>query len=838
MHGYLVVKEGRICVSELFFSKRLKAKMEHIRTAGLTLAEAPAGYGKTTFISEALKGMPDVYWYIAVQKVRSGSWQWFLSRLEMLESEYADRLRCLGAINDENVHEAVDILMQIEIDKPIYIVFDNFQYISHEWLPQLLAVFARRKPDGLHIICAAQYIEQFHRITQGMNRSLCTVNKEDLLLRRDEIHGLARKKGFEMTPSDISAAFDKTDGWAVAVAIYMRNYAEYGDGIFAVNDTNELLYNLFWRQLEPEERKILLRFCHFEWIGLKYIDELLPEEKPDTGEIQALLARVPLLEFHESQQRYIPHELLLSFLRFQLVIADEKFHNEVCRRAGDVYYHWKWTAKAVECYYMANDYEKILSCNLVGLLMEQFDGVSYQDMARDVLNNCPLQIQNKYPISVLRLCYGLFAGTAFDDFEKYMAGAKELPAIKEDVQMLGEWLMLSALSEFPDVNKMCEVYEKADEIMLKPSQLFCSEEPFMFGCTSMLYLFYHKCGSMMKTADELDKMMRIYNKMTNGHGAGASELYRAEALGEQGKFEESEILVHKAQLMAEKCGNISVIYGAAQLRGINALYQSDMNAVQKAVEYLDSQAKHFSKKNGSHMTKCMEETVRSYLLALMMETGRSADWTLGEADSLTDLTFTNFLVKLSRTTDLVINKEYRRAIAGIEATMHLDKRLLSMPALSMMYVGLVMCHMAIQRMPEAMEYVDRVLELVSKDKNYVFIACYRKYFAIFMRAPALVSKYRDVMKEIEQLNVRYTRVEKSRIFDMLDRSDNSQGQDTLTGRELEIAGLAAQGYRNSEISQKLHISENTVKSHLKIIFRKLGIDRRNYLKEALEHHSI
>lgn len=94
------------------------------------------------------------------------------------------------------------------------------------------------------------------------------------------------------------------------------------------------------------------------------------------------------------------------------------------------------------------------------------------------------------------------------------------------------------------------------------------------------------------------------------------------------------------------------------------------------------------------------------------------------------------------------------------------------------------------------------------------------------------------MKEIEQLNVRYTRVEKSRIFDMLDRSDNSQGQDTLTGRELEIAGLAAQGYRNSEISQKLHISENTVKSHLKIIFRKLGIDRRNYLKEALEHHSI
>ena len=823
-------------MSELFFSKRLKNKMEHIRTAGLTLAEAPAGYGKTTLISEALKELPDVYWYIAIQKVRKGSWQWFLSRLEMLDVICAGRLRELGVITQENVHEAAELLMQMEIEKPTYIVFDNFQYISQEWEPQLLAVFARRRPDGLHIICASQYIEQFHRVSQGMNKSLCTVHKEDLLLRREDIQGLARKKGIEMTPSGISTVLDKTDGWAVAAAMYLRNYKKYGDGIFALSDTNELLYNLFWRQLEPGEKEILLRMCPFEWIGLKYMDELLPEKKQETEAIQALFARVPLLEYHEPEQRYIPHELLLSFLRFQLVIADEQFYHEVCLRAGEAYRGREWTAKAVECFYMAKDYERILSCNLAGMLMEQFDGASYQDMARDILEQCPLTVQNKYPVSVLRLCYGLFAGTAFDDFKKYMLQTRELPSVKEDEQMTGEWLMLSALSEFPNADKMCAVYRSAEAVMREPSRIFCSEEPFMFGCTSLLYLFYHKWGSMMETADKLDEMMRVYNRLTNRHGAGAAELYRAEALGAQGRFEESEILVHKAQLMAEKAENVSVVYGAAQLRGINGLYQSDMDAVQRALQYLDRQARHFSKQCGPRMIKCMEETVRSYVLALMMETGRSADWTLGEADSLTDLTFTNFIVKLSRTTDLVLKKEYRHAIAGIEATLHLDWRLLSMPALSMMYVGLVMCHMAIGRMPEAMEYVDKVLELVGEDKNYVFVACYRKYFSIFMHVPSLVSRYSEIMQEIEQLKVRYTRVEKSRIFEMLDRS--GENQEALTGRELEIARLAAQGYRNSEIAQTLHISENTVKSHLKIIFRKLGVDRRNYLKEALERHSI
>ena len=46
----------------------------------------------------------------------------------------------------------------------------------------------------------------------------------------------------------------------------------------------------------------------------------------------------------------------------------------------------------------------------------------------------------------------------------------------------------------------------------------------------------------------------------------------------------------------------------------------------------------------------------------------------------------------------------------------------------------------------------------------------------------------------------------------------------LTGRELEIARLAAARRTNTEIAQTLHLSESTVKNHLKRIFDKLGLD--------------
>ncbi len=53
------------------------------------------------------------------------------------------------------------------------------------------------------------------------------------------------------------------------------------------------------------------------------------------------------------------------------------------------------------------------------------------------------------------------------------------------------------------------------------------------------------------------------------------------------------------------------------------------------------------------------------------------------------------------------------------------------------------------------------------------------------------------------------------------------GQDLgLTTRESEVAALLARGLSNREIAAALFISEHTVKTHLKAIFRKAGVAPR------------
>jgi DNA-binding NarL/FixJ family response regulator len=68
-------------------------------------------------------------------------------------------------------------------------------------------------------------------------------------------------------------------------------------------------------------------------------------------------------------------------------------------------------------------------------------------------------------------------------------------------------------------------------------------------------------------------------------------------------------------------------------------------------------------------------------------------------------------------------------------------------------------------------------------------------------------------------------------------SMKQQDQNTgLAKREREIVFHICQGYRNKEIARKLHISEQTVKSHCHRIYKKLGVSDR--LQLALYSYKI
>jgi DNA-binding CsgD family transcriptional regulator len=65
------------------------------------------------------------------------------------------------------------------------------------------------------------------------------------------------------------------------------------------------------------------------------------------------------------------------------------------------------------------------------------------------------------------------------------------------------------------------------------------------------------------------------------------------------------------------------------------------------------------------------------------------------------------------------------------------------------------------------------------------------------------------------------------------RRDPTESRSNLTASELRVARMAAEGMTNREIAQALFLTENTIETHLRSVFRKLQIGSRSQLARAL-----
>lgn len=77
----------------------------------------------------------------------------------------------------------------------------------------------------------------------------------------------------------------------------------------------------------------------------------------------------------------------------------------------------------------------------------------------------------------------------------------------------------------------------------------------------------------------------------------------------------------------------------------------------------------------------------------------------------------------------------------------------------------------------------------------------------------------DLLAAIRRVHAGETSITAS----LLTKLANGISSETLTGRELDVLALLAQGKSNREIGANLFIGETTVKSHLRSIFTKLNV---------------
>lgn len=805
-----------------YYSDRLKQKLNRLRSSSAAVVEAPAGYGKTTAVRDYLEGSlqnnAPIYWFTAADEEPEAGFRRFCREIEKIDCHAGARLMQLGIPNVITIGEAGDALRSIECNRETWLVIDNFQLLNAVLPPSFMIPLFEHGGTKLHIVIVTQMLERdVHTAIAG--QGFLHITAADLRLNVEDILRYYALAGIRITREDAQSVFRYTEGWIIAVYLQLRAFQE--TGTFSDTAILSLMDHLVWENLTEEQQAFLLRLSPFESITLQQACVLGCFSAIPEYALNALQS--PFIRNERAEAQYELHSILSELLVQKRRERGDAFDRECLIRAGDLCRDNGKIAEALAFYWQIKDFSGILSLDFSHLIFDKTGDTPFSAIALDLMKNCPPEIKKEFPLSMLRVAWALKAASMDEAFAALL---DEMELILDKSGPLhGEWLLLSAYRFYPHIDKMIPWLRKAAVLFAgKSSHVILPDAPWCFGNYSQVAVFHRRPGEADREADALEDFVSLYSSLTGGHGNGADALFRAELAHYRGNLNQAEILAYKAIFLAENNQQSIVQLGAALHLCEIAVEKSDFEGWQKALNSME----HAAALQNNTVVRIVLDTLRGLLLNELGHQGRIADW-LKNVDQV------GLMPPIVRNNALFVYICYLMhegkyaQMAGAAQALRESHRPYSLFADALLSILAAVGHVQTGDGIHAANDLERAMKQLIPDGLIYLFPVYH-WMLQGMPETLIGKKFSEYLPLYLEIKERFLKG-----FSQLHDSLSPKSlPDSLTAREREIALLAAKGLKNSEIAEKLTVTENTIRTHLHSVYQKLDIDRRAKLAQKLQ----
>lgn len=343
----------------------------------LTLVSAPAGFGKTTLLSEwvATCGQP-----VAWLALDSGDndlarfLAYLIAALQTIEDSVGmgmlDRLQAPQPAPMEELLTA--LINQIgSISTSFVLVLDDYHLITTQRIHEALAFLLEHPPQNMHLVVATRADPpwQFARL-RGRGQ-LTELRLADLQFTPDEATVFLNQiMGLKLSADDIAALTSRTEGWIAGLqlaALSMQNRQDLSGFIAALAGSQHYILDYLVEEVlhrQPEDlQAFLLQTSILDRLTGPLCDALTLEQEAGTGGGQAMLNRLEhanlfVIPLDERRQWYRYHHLFADSLRVCLAQAWPDQVPEYHRRASRWYEQHGFLNEAIEHALSADDLDR------------------------------------------------------------------------------------------------------------------------------------------------------------------------------------------------------------------------------------------------------------------------------------------------------------------------------------------------------------------------------------------------------------------------------------------------------------------------------------------------
>lgn len=338
---------------------RLLERLDQVLHHPLALVSAPAGFGKTTLISQWLDGcqLPNAWLQLdegdhEIPAFMAGIAAALRQLFPGCMQKTAELTLASGSVEIPAWKSALIDDLELLEGKPFILALDDYHLVGNPGVDLLLTEVLRSETTALHLIISARRSPSLSFSRLRVQRRIVEISTADLRFNDTEATlFFDRAAHLSLSSAAIHQLQVKTEGWAAGlalVAISLREEARPDDLIYHLDGSDrqvsDYLLDQVFNSQPPEIQEFLLKTATFNQFCAPMLYEAFGGRQSE-GEIHTLLERIEAaqlfltpLDSPYSCYRYhhLFRQMLLSRQRFHFNPQQiEQFH----RRAADWLIH-------------------------------------------------------------------------------------------------------------------------------------------------------------------------------------------------------------------------------------------------------------------------------------------------------------------------------------------------------------------------------------------------------------------------------------------------------------------------------------------------------------------
>ena len=356
----------------LVLRERLVERLNEGTRGPLTLISAPAGFGKTSLLASWLAAEPrKVAWLAPRRRLGEASfWAEWLTAIQRV----APARSALSRITPPRAGTPSGFVLQLlngftKLEEPIVVVIDDFHTVQSVEIAATFDELLRAAPASLRLVLSTRHDPMLPLHLLRASGELTELRARDLAFTPTEARELLDGLGVQLDAQTFTTLLARTEGWAAGLRLFMLSYrqdeanpAAIESFAFDERPASEYLLAEVLRRQPEDIRDFLLATSVAERFTPDLADAMT--RRTDSAHVaERLVAENLFIDRMETQPlSYRYHNLFAELLRAELRHTERSWIPELHARAARWHFEQGAPMEAVQHALAAGDLDLLTMC--------------------------------------------------------------------------------------------------------------------------------------------------------------------------------------------------------------------------------------------------------------------------------------------------------------------------------------------------------------------------------------------------------------------------------------------------------------------------------------------